>query len=108
VVIGRHIPVDELKVVKSDGKALPKAFVIEDILDHRETIHGMEYLVKWKDLDEDEQSWEPAEHFNDWAVLRKYWQKAGNVSAGPGVLDQVIDKSRGPVRKSERIKNQGK
>jgi hypothetical protein len=43
-----------------------KNYVIEKILDKRKTKNnGYEYLIKWKDLSNEENTWEPYEHFDE-------------------------------------------
>jgi transposase InsO family protein len=83
-VLGRHIPIDQVKVVAAQNLEL--VYAVEAVLDHKETANGVHYLVKWKGHQEDENSWEPVEHFNDWTAINKYW-KSCRKDAAPGVLD---------------------
>jgi transposase InsO family protein len=84
-LLGRHVPIDQLKVVNLES--VPEAFEVEKVIDHQETDDGVAYLVKWKNLPDTENSWEPVEHFNDWTVIQKYWKgKTGSTKLKRGVL----------------------
>jgi hypothetical protein len=74
-----------LKLVKSG--VIPEAFVVDKILNHRDGVKGVEYLVKWKSCGDDENSWEPVEHFNDWSGIQEYWKKLRQSKVKRGVLE---------------------
>jgi transposase InsO family protein len=84
-LLGRHVPIDQLKLVKSG--VIPEAFVVDKILNHRDGVKGVEYLVKWKSCGDDENSWEPVEHFNDWSGIQEYWKKLRQSKVKRGVLE---------------------
>ena len=46
---------------------------VESILAHRKRKNRFEYLVKWKDLPETENSWEPEHHFDTIQCIEDYW-----------------------------------
>ena len=46
---------------------------VECILKHRTRNKQLQYLVKWKDTDE--QTWEPEYHFDTTECIEEYWQK---------------------------------
>jgi len=37
---------------------------VQKILDHKDENHARYYLVKWKDLDDSENSWDTEKNFN--------------------------------------------
>ena len=40
-------------------------YTIEQIIDHKMTKDGKKYLVRWKDYDEDEDTWESADNIEE-------------------------------------------
>ena len=73
-VIDRAVPPDQLKLRSppSVGRDANDIYVVESILQHRGVPPNVDYLVKWKHYDASEATWEPPEHFNDTACIRKY------------------------------------
>jgi Chromo (CHRromatin Organisation MOdifier) domain len=47
---------------------------------HRETNHGYEYLVRWKNYSPEHDSWEPATNFDDEATIIQYWRRRQSLS----------------------------
>jgi len=45
---------------------------VQKILDHKDENNVRYYLVKWKDLDDSENSWEPEKNFNTKGVIKQY------------------------------------
>jgi hypothetical protein len=56
------LPLSRLKLITNDNKD-DQYFDIEKILDARKKRNKFEYLVKWANHDESENSWEPEENF---------------------------------------------
>ena len=46
---------------------------VDCILNHRTRNKQLQYLVKWRDTDE--QTWEPEYHFDTKECIEEYWQK---------------------------------
>jgi transposase InsO family protein len=72
-ILDRHVPPDQIKIVSK--QPLPNAedvYVVRSILDHRGEPGSYEYLVDWKGYKE--RTWEPEEHFDDYDVIKHYWE----------------------------------
>ncbi len=97
----RHFAMDQLKVVR--GIKFKEQFVVEKILDDRMTARGKEYLVKWKNYDDDQNTWEPLAMFLDWKIINMYERAKHGRIAEPG---RIIKSARagGVVRRSTRSK----
>ncbi|KAJ6611880.1 Chromobox protein like 3, partial [Pseudolycoriella hygida] len=48
----------------------PDSHVVEKVLGHRIRNRKTEYLIKWKDFPQKENSWEPSEHLNEKLILK--------------------------------------
>jgi hypothetical protein len=71
-----------LRRARSQIKAIPtpkaQSWEVEEILEHKLGDHDeVHYLVKWKGFPADQNSWEPQEHFDDYAIIQKYWRRFG-------------------------------
>ena len=56
-----------------------KFFVVDKILDHRKNSNNnFEYLVKWKNFSDKDNTWEPIENFAERDLVNKYWQRIEN------------------------------
>ena len=51
----------------------PTFILMERILDHRRRRNKMQYLVKWRNFDDTNNTWEPEDHFFDPASITIYW-----------------------------------
>jgi len=68
---GREIPAP----IEIDGE---EEWEIEQILDHKDTAQGTQYLVKWKGFSTAENTWEPVEHLlNASEELARYRAASG-------------------------------
>lgn len=67
-------PIRNQEPVEIDPETQEPLWEIEQILDHKETRHGRKYLVKWKGYGNEENTWEPVNHFVDPHILREYHQ----------------------------------
>ena len=81
-------PLSKLKIVKL--KLNKNSTEIEKILDHKTVKNKLRFLVKWKNQDKSNNSWEPESNFDSKVLINKYWES--------------IQKSK-PQRQSTRIKN---
>ena len=57
-----------------EKKLISPSYEIEKVLDQRIHRGKQEYLVHWKGYPEDEATWEPLEHFNELAVINRFWK----------------------------------
>jgi transposase InsO family protein len=70
-LVGRHVTIDQLKVTAA--KNLVDGFIVEKILAKKIGKDKEElYLVQWKGLATEENSWEPKRHFYDWKVIEEF------------------------------------
>ena len=72
--------IDMLKPLQSSEKlkervSKDKNYEVEFIVDHRKTKDGDEYLVKWKDYFESDNSWIKASNFNSQKPIKQYWAR---------------------------------
>ena len=78
----RDVPPNHLKLIESspsedDGE---DHYEVEAIVSHRGEGQDRQYLVKWRDYDSSENTWEPASNFDDEEPIRKYFSRLN----GPG------------------------
>jgi len=90
-ILDRHVPIDQLKVLSSKEKKAKQALIdqdgdekqaptevsyeVEKIVDHKgDNPSNYEFLVKWKNYDSSENTWEPLENFEDREVINRYWK----------------------------------
>jgi transposase InsO family protein len=66
-------PLDAVNEAIADDKQ-SEEFDVDGIVDHRMEDNVIMYKVKWKGYG-DIMTWEPEEHFNDRAIIEKYWRK---------------------------------
>ena len=69
-------PRHKLKVVMDPEDATKESYEVDFIVDHRKSGTEMEYLVKWKDCPDEENSWIKASHFNSVEPIKLYWDKS--------------------------------
>jgi len=95
-----NFPLSRLKVVTDDESVFSDYVRVEKILDHRKSKgREFEYFVKWKDLPESENSWEPPEHFLDKDLISNYWKKITLSTPEKG------KRGRGRPRKNQMVSN---
>jgi len=74
VVLNRSVVCEDLKPMDSDSESdRPAFFAIKAVLDHRGDSPSYQYLVSWHGYPDSENSWIPAEQFNDQQYIRDYW-----------------------------------
>jgi transposase InsO family protein len=74
-LLPRNYPPSALKLISSDPVLDSESYVVDTILNHRETTHGYEYLVRWKNYSKDHDSWEPSASFDDEVTITNYWNR---------------------------------
>ena len=71
----KSYPVTKLKPILEDEELSEKLSVeIHSILDKRknEQTNKIEYLVRWKELDESENEWVPEDHFDEFKLINEF------------------------------------
>ena len=76
-VLTRHFAPSQLKLVLDDYEET-ETYEVEKILDHRASdtsAKANEYFVKWKGYSDDDNTWEPEDHFIERQCITNYWAK---------------------------------
>jgi hypothetical protein len=117
-LLPRNTSANKLKLISRDEIPNTQIKEIESIIDHRKStkIEGsMEYMVKWKHIDADFNSWVPVHDFDDYSGIQQYWKRRGKqtpivpskkLMKASGVVLKSVIKSRDepvPTRKSARL-----
>jgi len=74
-LLPRNYPPSALKLISADPVFASESYDVDAILNHRQTPHGYEYLVRWKHYSKEHDSWEPAANFDDEATIVNYWNR---------------------------------
>ena len=90
--IGDTYPLQRLKVV-AENDEVHEYYELDKIVSDRQTTTGPEYLVKWKDCPESENTWLKPEYFSDKTLITKYIGTKNEISKG------IIRRGRGRPRK---------
>lgn len=80
-MLDRRVPADQLKILNRSVRKVDRDLPIHDIdyvVNHRGDPGKYEYLIKWKNYDESENTWEPAGNFLDDKVIQEYWRSVKN------------------------------
>jgi hypothetical protein len=64
-----------LKLVFRDLKHDPLSFVADRIISHRGSPSRRQYLARWRNFGQDQDSWEPSDHFHDVQVIADHWSR---------------------------------
>ena len=72
IEIKKTYPLHKLKVVETPTNATEESFEIDKVIDKRVSGTGIEYLVKWKDCPDSENSWIKEENFNSSEPIKLY------------------------------------
>jgi len=78
----QNVNIDRLKILKkldinediTSGKLDEDEFYVEQILDHRIVGKSTQYLIRWKDYDEDADTWEYVKNLDCADKLNEYWE----------------------------------
>ena len=65
-------PLHKLKVVNNPSDLTPESFEVEKIVSKRKDGREYEYLVKWKDCPDSENTWLKAKHFNSIEPIKEF------------------------------------
>jgi len=74
-VLPHSYPSSQHKVISRDDIFDSPSFELEAILNHRETDHEYEYLVRWKNHPQESDTWEPDSKFTDEDTIATYWHR---------------------------------
>jgi hypothetical protein len=85
-MLGRAVTREHIKVIRGKAKAGrgEEVYLVEAIRDHRSdpSVSGeYEYLVKWREFPETDNSWEAAHRFQDVRVIQDYWKARGKANS---------------------------
>jgi hypothetical protein len=75
--LDRRVPPDQMKLLHRSARQKDinePTYEIESVVDHRGNPGLYEYLVKWKNYNEEHNSWEPAVNFVDDKCIQDYWK----------------------------------
>jgi hypothetical protein len=79
-LLDRHVPADQMKLIARRKRRIDNdqpIYEAQSILTHRGSPGSYEYLVKWKNYDTTDNSWEPASSFLDDSIIQRYWASKG-------------------------------
>lgn len=76
-IMKQTFPISKLRPFTEDNERPEDSVEIEEILDKRKNPENdvIEYLVKWKNLSEEENEWVPEDHFDDIKKINEYNSK---------------------------------
>ena len=72
-ILKRAFPPSQLKLLPGGSPALEQNFKVLQIVDHRDSAAGTEYLVKWRDSTLP-MTWLLYSNFDDVTIVRSYWK----------------------------------
>ena len=73
-LLSRDVPPSHIKLISQETHASGEDFYeIQSIVDHKGKSGNYKYRVRWKGYNAKDDTWEPAEHFNDRTLIEKYW-----------------------------------
>ncbi|HVW99438.1 MAG TPA: DDE-type integrase/transposase/recombinase, partial [Candidatus Babeliaceae bacterium] len=85
-ILDRKVPPDQIKLISKSKRDIDSSrpiYFVEKILKHRGSPENYEYLVKWKDFTDEENTWEPATSFLDHNIIRDYWKSINQPTSSP-------------------------
>lgn len=75
-ILPRNYAPSSLKSVSEDAiLGNEERYVIESIVTHRGTPGNYEYKVRWKGYTAEDDTWEPADHFDSPTMIDQYWRR---------------------------------
>jgi Chromo (CHRromatin Organisation MOdifier) domain len=75
-ILPRHFPPSQLVPISDLPIFDDVSYEVEKIVDHRDDLNGREYLIKWKNYPEEENTWEPESNIDDDELIRRYMDHA--------------------------------
>ena len=72
-ILDKSYPLEKLKLF-TENEDTSTIYAVEKILEDRVFRRKQQYLVKWKDYPDSENSWENEENFVSMIPIRKYWE----------------------------------
>jgi hypothetical protein len=75
--LDRRVPPDQMKLLHRAARQKDidePTYEVESIINHRGNPGQYEYLVKWKNYSDENNSWEPAVNFLDDKCIQDYWK----------------------------------
>ena len=87
VVLKESYPRSRLKLVSREVDE--KYTIMEKILESRKINNKFQYLVKWKDLAENEATWEFEEKFDSTELIEDYWASRHEIEDEPISINMV-------------------
>ena len=78
-LLAGNVTRDMLKPAKVNLGNPLDVFEVETILAHREINGNILYLIRWKEMSSEHDSWEPVENIFDEGCIRHYWSRRGNL-----------------------------
>ena len=75
--LDRRVPPDQMKLLHRTARQKDTdepTYEVESVIDHRGNPGQYEYFVKWKNYNDEHNSWEPAVNFLDDKCIQDYWK----------------------------------
>ena len=94
-LLGMSYPLHKLKVVRDPSDMTEESWEVDKVIDHRKKNKENEFLVRWKDCDESEDTWIKESNFNSTDPIKEYW----NSIKDPSEKVQNMKRGRGRPRK---------
>ena len=83
------VPISDLPIFKDIS------YEIEKIINHRDTSNGREYLIKWKNYSDEDNSWEPESNLDDFEIVHRYQKQIESSltpsSEGSDVVNHIVN-----------------
>jgi hypothetical protein len=105
-ILDRHVPVDQLKLISKMPRAIDEnnnIYIVKRILQHRGEPGNYEYLVDWKGYKE--KTWEPEEHFQDYDVIKHYWDAYQDTDAATSTNPLAMNTNNANKRRKRKAKH---
>jgi hypothetical protein len=80
---------------EKDDTKVGQFFEVEKIVSHRKAKNNQfEYLVKWKNFSNADNTWEPADNFSEKDIITKYWSSLDSKSEGSNGKPETLNKKK--------------